>query len=206
MKLLYQTHSPFARKVLVFLHEAGVAGGVEVVHEETSPTRPNADVYAVNPLGKVPVLVREQGAPLFDSTVICEYADTLAAAPGRLIPREGEARWRVLRLDALAKGLCEAGIAVRWETQRRPEPLRYPALRDGMTAKLIAGYDVLEREWTEDAPVDLGSIAVATALSWIEFRRLPSFREGHPRLARWLDAFATRPSMQATPLAGETHD
>ncbi|MCM5677927.1 glutathione S-transferase [Schlegelella sp. S2-27] len=207
MKLLYQTHSPFARKVLVFLHEAGLAARVQVVHHETSPTRANPEVYAVNPLGKVPVLVRPEAPALFDSTVICEYADTLADEPGRLVPTAGEARWRVLRLDALAKGLCEAGIAVRWETERRPEPLRYAALRDGMAAKLVAGYDVLESEWQPQAPpVDLGSIAVATALSWIEFRGLPSFRTGRPHLTRWFDAFTQRASMRATPLSGQTHD
>lgn len=206
MKLLYQTHSPFARKALVFIHEAGLAGDVEVVHHETSPTRPNPEVRAVNPLGKVPVLVRRGAEPLFDSTVICEYVDSISATPGRLLAHGGEARWRALRLDALAKGLCEAGIAVRWETERRPEPLRYPALRDGMVAKLVAGYDMLEREWPDDVPLDLGSIAVATALSWIEFRGLPAFRPGRPRLSRWFDMFGARASMLATPLAGETHD
>lgn len=207
MKLLYQTHSPFARKVLVFLHEAGLAERVQVVHHETSPTRANPEVYAVNPLGKVPVLVRPEAPALFDSTVICEYADTLAAEPGCLIPAAGEARWQALRLDALAKGLCEAGIAVRWETERRPEPLRYAALCDGMVAKLVAGYDVLESEWQpQPPPVDLGSIAVATALSWIEFRGLPSFRTGRPHLTRWFDAFTERASMRATPLSGQTHD
>lgn len=206
MKLLYQTHSPFARKALVFLHEAGLAARVEVAHHETSPTRPNVEVRAVNPLGKVPVLVRDGAEPLFDSTVICEYADSISDSPGRLLAPHGEARWRALRLDALAKGLCEAGIAVRWETERRPEHLRYPALRDGMAAKLVAGYDVLEQAWSDDVPVDLGSIAIATALSWIEFRGLPDFRAGRPRLSRWFDAFSERASMRATPLSGQTHD
>ena len=58
MKLLYQTHSPYARKVLVFAYEAGIADDIEVVHEETSPLVRNAEVYAANPLGKVPVLLR----------------------------------------------------------------------------------------------------------------------------------------------------
>ena len=58
MKLLYQTHSPYARKALVFAHEAGLARQIEVVHHETSPTRRNEQVFAENPLGKVPVLLR----------------------------------------------------------------------------------------------------------------------------------------------------
>ncbi len=109
-------------------------------------------------------------------------------------------------MQAVAQGLADAGIAVRWETVRRPESLRYPALRDGHTEKLIAAYDWLERELDVDAPVHVGHVAVATALSWIEFRELTDFRERRPRLTAWFDAFDARPSMRATPLSGETHD
>lgn len=205
MQLLYQTHSPYARKALVFAHEAGLAERIEVVHHETSPTLRNEAVYAQNPLGKVPVLIRPGLPALFDSDLICACLDTLHdRAP--LIPREGEARWRALRLQAVAQGLADAGIKVRWETERRPEALRYDALREGYTRKLIESYDWLEREGDFDAPLHVGHIAVATALSWLEFRELPGFRDGRPRLGAWLDAFERRASMRATPLSGQTHD
>jgi glutathione S-transferase len=205
MKLLYQTHSPYARKALVFAHEAGLAERIQVVHHETSPTSRNEAVFAENPLGKVPVLVRPGMAPVFDSDVICAYLDTLHAGR-RLIPPEGEARWQALRIQAVAQGLADAGIAIRWETVRRPAELRYPPLRDGYTAKLIASYDWLERELDVASPIHVGHIALATALSWLEFRDLPTFREQRPRLATWFDGFEARPSMRATPLSGETHD
>lgn len=205
MKLLYQTHSPFARKALVFAHEAGLADRIEVIHQETSPTRRNEEVFAQNPLGKVPVLLRKGYAPIFDSDVICAYLDTLHHGQ-ELIPKKGEKRWKVLQVQAIAQGIADAGIAVRWETVRRPEALRYAPLRDGYVEKLIASYDWLERELDVDAPVNVGHIAVATAISWLEFRELPSFRKNRPRLSAWLDAFETRASMRTTPLTGETHD
>jgi len=205
MQLLYQTHSPYARKALVFAHEAGLAGRIEVVHHETSPTLRNEAVYAQNPLGKVPVLIRAGEPAIFDSDIICAYLDTLN--DGRpLFPTQGEARWHALRLQAIAQGLADAGIKVRWETVRRPEALRYPALRDGYTEKLIESYDWLEQQLDVDAPVHVGHIAVATALSWLEFRELPDFRAGRPRLVAWFDAFERRASMRATPLSGDTHD
>ncbi|MEI2431519.1 MULTISPECIES: glutathione S-transferase [Lysobacter] len=205
MRLLYQTHSPFARKALVFALEAGLGERIEVVHHETSPTLRNEAVYAQNPLGKVPVLLRPGLAPIFDSDVICAYLDTLhAGAP--LIPADGEARWHALRLQAVAQGLADAGIKVRWETVRRPEALRYEVLREGYTQKLVESYDWLERELDIDSPLHVGHIAVATALSWLEFRELPGFRIGRPRLAAWQDAFERRASMRATPLSGQTHD
>ncbi len=205
MKLLYQTHSPYARKALVFAHEAGIAERIEVVHHETSPTRRNEHVFAENPLGKVPVLVRPGRPSIFDSNVICAYLDTLHDGR-RLIPPEGEARWRALRVQAVAQGLADAGIAVRWETVRRPEELRYPPLRDGYTQKLIASYDWVERELDIASPIHVGHIALATTLSWLEFRELPTFREKRPRLVAWFDEFEARPSMRATPLSGQTLD
>lgn len=205
MRLLYQTHSPYARKVLVFAHEAGLADRIEVIHYETSPTRRNETVYAENPLGKVPVLLRPGATPLFDSVVICDYLDTLHGGV-RLVPREGEPRWSALRLQALAQGLADAGIALRWETVRRPEPLRHAPLRDGFTEKLLAGYDWLERELDADAPLHVGHVALATTLDWLVFRELPDFRPGRPRLTRWFEDFQQRRSMRATPLSGDTHD
>lgn len=205
MKLLYQTHSPYARKALVFAHEAGIADRIEVVHHETSPTLRNEEVYAANPLGKVPVLLRPGLPALFDSDVICAYLDTLHEGP-RLIPDQGEARWQALRVQSIAQGLGDAGIKVRWETVRRPQALRYPALREGYTGKLVASYDWLESELDTDGPIHVGHIALATVLGWLEFRALPDFRAGRPRLSGWFDAFQARPSMRATPLSGETHD
>jgi glutathione S-transferase len=205
MKLFYQTHSPYARKSLVFAYEVGLAERIEVVHHETSPTRRNEQVFAENPLGKVPVLVRPGLASIFDSDVICAYFDTLHSGR-RLIPPEGEDRWRALRVQAVAQGLADAGGAIRWETVRRPKELQYAPLRDGYVQKLIASYDWLERELDVASPIHVGHIALATALSWLEFRDLPTFRVNRPRLSAWFDEFEARPSMRATPLSGETHD
>ena len=205
MKLLYQTHSPFARKTLVFAHEVGLADRIEVIHQETSPTRRNEAVFAENPLGKVPALIRPGLPTVFDSDVICAYLDSLHDGQ-KLIPDSGENRWRALRDQALAQGLAEIGIALRWETVRRPEGLRYAPLRDGYIEKLISAYDWLERELDVDAPIHVGHIALATCLSWLEFRDFPDFRGKCPKLSAWLDEFQNRPSMRATPLSGQTHD
>jgi len=162
-------------------------------------------VFAENPLGKVPVLIRFGLPPIFDSDVICAYLDTLHAGR-KLIPAEGEVRWHALRLQAAAQGMADAGIQLRWETVRRPEALRYPPLRDGYVQKLVASYDWLERELDLAPAVHVGHVALATCLDWLEFRELPGFRERRPRLAAWFDDFKQRPSMRATPLSGETRD
>jgi glutathione S-transferase len=205
MKLYYQTHSPYARKVLIFAHEAGIASQLEVIHHETSPMKRNAEVYARNPLGKVPVLLLPGHLPLFDSFVICEYLDTLHC-DRRLIPPHGERRWRALRVQAMAQDMADIGISVRWEDLRRPAELRYSALSDGLSQKLVECYDWLERELHVDADVDIAHIALASTLSWIEFRGLIGFRVQRPRLTAWFDKFCQRPSMKATVLSGKTQD
>jgi glutathione S-transferase len=205
MKLLSQTHSPYARKVLVMAHETGIIDRLEIVHHETSPTRRNDAVFAANPLGKVPALIGEDGLALFDSIVICDYLDVLQGGR-RMIPAQGRERFLTLRLQALAQGVLEAGIAVRWDVDRRPSALRWKEFADGQTEKLVAAYDFVEREVELEGPIDLGQIALATALSWIEFRDLPSFKERRPRLMRWYDGFRERPSMRATEYSGATQD
>ncbi|HWX67695.1 MAG TPA: glutathione S-transferase family protein [Rhodanobacter sp.] len=205
MKLLYQTHSPYARKVLVAAHELGLAGLVEVIHHETSPTRRNAEVFALNPLGKVPVLLCDDGVVLFDSNVICDYLDNLHGRP-TLIPADPKRRYRALQWQALAQGMADAGIAVRWEVERRPESLRWPTMRDGQLQKVIAACDFLEQEMVANDAIDIGAIALATTLSWIEFRDVYAFRTGRPRLSSWYDGFCARPSMRATTLSGDTND
>jgi glutathione S-transferase len=204
MQLLYQAHSPYARKVLVFAHEAGLLPQLDIVHHETSPTRRNEAVYRLNPLGKVPVLICEDGTALFDSVVICDYLDGLQGGE-KLVPTQGAARWEALRLQALAQGICDAGILLRWETERRPEAFRYAPLAEGQAQKLLDAYAFIERSIALEDRMTIGQVALATALDWIVFRGLPGFAD-HPRLTAWYRGFIERPSMRATEYSGQTQD
>ena len=114
LTLLYQTHSPFARKALVFAYEAGLADQITVVHHETSPVVRNETVFAQNPLGKVPVLLRDGKPPIFDSDVICAYLDGLHDGPP-LTPRHGEERWRALQVQAISKKINQHFIGMHFQ-------------------------------------------------------------------------------------------
>ena len=203
MKLLYQTHSPYARKALVFVHEAGLADRIEVIHHETSPTLRNHEVFALNPLGKVPVLITDEGEAIFDSRVICQYLDALHDGPPLMAPAN---RIAALRWEAMADGLSEAGILARWETVRRPPDLRHPAFAQGQLAKVAEGCAYLEARFFPAERPGLAEIAIAAALSWLAFREVHDLRAACPRLWAWCEAFETRPAMRATALAGVTVD
>lgn len=205
MKLLYQTHSPFARKVLIFAYEIGLVDQIEIIHHETSPTNRNEDVFALNPLGKVPVLVSNERQVIFDSRVICSYLDQLHSKP-KLIPVDSEESIAALRLEALSDGLSEAGILARWEDVRRPEHLRHKPFLKGQLTKILEGYNFIETQVELSNRITIGEIALASTLSWLEFRDVLSFRGTHPNITAWYDKFSERASMKLTSLVGETHD
>jgi len=199
MKLYSTPTSPFVRKVLVVAHETGLASRIETHVLRPVPTKADAELSRVNPLNKIPALVLDDGAALYDSAVICEYLDGLHG--GRpLIPRDGTARFRTLRLQALSDGVIEAGIQVFYERQSRPAELHWEPWLAGQTEKVRQGLDALEAEAPSfAADVDLGQISAAVAIGWLELRDVVGdVRRGHPRLTAWYEAFAARPSMVAT--------
>jgi glutathione S-transferase len=194
--LLSSPASPYARKVRVVAAEKGVPITIENV--TVSPVARNDSVGAKNPLAKVPSLVLEDGTTLFDSAVICGWLDAQKPTP-RLIP-EGDARWAVLTLEALGDGLLDACLLHRYEHILRPETLRWPAWIDGQWAKVQATLDALEgRAPGFGERVDVGTIGVACALGYLDFRFADTpWRAGRPGLAGWFEAFSARPSMTAT--------
>ena len=195
MKLRYGPPSPYSRKVRVTAHELGVTLGLEPVNAMAWDT----ELGAANPVNRVPALVRDDGTALFDSPVICEYLD--ARFGPRLLPAAGEARWQVLRAQALGDGLMDAAVPRRQETLRPPErqsPERLRLYRRSIDQVL----DRLEQEADSLAGLDLGTISIACALTYLDFR-FPDdgWSEQRPALRKWLDSFAARESMQATEYA-----
>ncbi len=199
MRLYHSHRSPYARKVVVVAHEAGLMAHLDLVVTSVSPVAVNSELAADNPLGKLPCLVTDEGEPLYDSRVICEYLDSRHAGH-KLFPHEGPARWLALRRQALADGICDASLLARYESVLRPQDRQWQDWIDGQDRKVAAALDQLERE-VESFPTlpDIGTLAVAVALGYRDFR-FPEddWRAIRPRLARWHDAFAERPSLLAT--------
>ena len=202
MMLHYSPASPYARKVLMCAVELGLRDRIEVIPVNVSPTVPNPAVAAHNPLMKVPTLERDDGTPLFDSAVICEYLDALGN--GALFPRAGEPRWRALREHALADGIMDASLLLRYETFARPEPLRWGAWIDGQCLKNAQALDYLDAQQHDPGrPVHIGDITVACALGYLDLRFADyKWREGRTNLARRFDTMAQRESFRSTRPAG----
>ena len=198
MKLAYSPASPYVRKVNVCAEELGLASRIENVPTKVVPSEPNRDYGKSAPLMKVPSLTLDNGTVLFDSVVICEYLDSLAGG-GKLFPASGDARWRALRMHALANGILDAAVLNRYETFLRPEPLRWDAWSQGQLAKVDQGVDELEHTVDELKGMHIGSIAAGCALGYLDFRYADrGWREKHPRLAAWFDEISKRESFKKT--------
>jgi glutathione S-transferase len=196
LTLHWSPKSPYVRKVMVCAHELGIVPRLNLVRSVAAMLKPNPAIMAVNPLSKIPTLVREDGSTLFDSVVICEYLDTLAG--GSLFPPEGEPRWQALRWHAFGDGLLDALIL--WRNERERE-LPLAALLDAFELKTRAALKQLddEAQALNETPSSIGHITVACALGYLDYR-FDSFgwRGIAPRLADWHAETVARASFQQT--------
>lgn len=195
MKLYGSLTSPYVRKVRVLLKEKNIACEFAVADAWAA----DSPIPAMNPLGKVPVLVRNDGSVLFDSPLIAEYLDSLKGEP--LIPASGEARWEVLRWHALAQGMLDV-VVVRLLESRRGEKMA-PEIIARQEGKIAATLKYADTQ-RKDGPylcqnrLTLADISVAIALEYTDFRYAHDWRSRHPRLAEWLKAMSARPSFLET--------
>lgn len=199
MKLHYSSHSPFVRKVRVTAAMLGISDRIEIIDTPTTPIATDPALATANPLGKIPALVTDDGETIYDSRVICEYL-ILLAGDGALLPATGPARWTALCQQALGDGLMDAAILRRYEVALRPEDKRWTDWDEAQKSKIErvldafeAGVDGLEGEPT------IGIIAAGCALGYLDLRFADEgWRQDHPKLAEWYEAWAQLPAMQAT--------
>jgi len=198
LRLLSSPASPYGRKVKIAAQLKGVLDRISVEKTDTS-VPDNQDLKRENPLAKIPVLILDDGSQLFDSHVICEYVDSLAPSPV-LFPGSGAERFNALTLGALGDGILDAALLLVYERRFRPEDKWVQSWIDRQQAKIDTAIAHLEQnppQWG-DHP-DYGHITIACALGYLDFRHGGKWREGHPKLVAWLDAFA-----KAVPAFGET--
>lgn len=181
MRLLGSPLSPYTRKVRIVLAEKKIDCDFEVV--DVNP--PENPVNALNPLGKVPTLVLDDGSTLFDSRVIVEFLDSVSPI-ARLIPDDNRERVAVRRWEALADGALDAGLLIRYESLR-PEKLRsadWAAKQSGKLERSLAvmADELADRAWCHGERYSLADIAVGSCLGWIELRK--------PGGIEWRDRYA----------------
>ncbi|MCV9935706.1 glutathione S-transferase [Boseaceae bacterium BT-24-1] len=191
--------SPFGRKIKIAIAELGLEDRIEIVPADTND--PSESLRRQNPLGKVPTLVFEDGTTLFDSRVIAEYLDHLAGG-GRLF-QAGEARFAQLRLQAVADGICDAGLLQVYELRLRAAEMRNAAWVENQAGKVARALASLEAAPPVYDRPRIGEIALACALGYLDLRFEGTWRASHSALVAWLDTFADKvPAFEATRFKG----
>ncbi len=200
MKLITSLTSPFGRKARIALQEKRLECPLEI----DIPWNAETHVPDFNPLGKIPVLVMDDGSSLFDSRVIVEYLDNLSPV-GRLLPVTNRDLIQVKRWEALADGISDAAATIFLE-RKRPQEQQSSEWIERQQLKIDRGLKVLSEEladnsWFLNDVYSLADIAVGCTLGYLNLR-FPeiAWQNNYPNLAQLYEKLMQRPAFaESTP-------
>jgi glutathione S-transferase len=198
MKLIIAKPSPYARKVRIVLQERNIPYD-EIIDV---PWHPETVASEHNPLGKIPILLLDDGSIIYESSVIAEYLETLEREP-KLIPADPALRVAVKQIEALADGVCDAIVLTVLEQSRSPgmQSADWLARQRAKIEGGVADFDrrLGNRTWLVADEYSLADIAIACTLAYLDLR-LPGFnwREPYPRLVKFSERLEKRPAFQAS--------
>jgi glutathione S-transferase len=197
VKLYITSTSPFARLARIVVIEKGLADKIEIIEAKTRT--PGSPFYELNPSGRVPFLVREDGPPVEDSQLIAAYLDSLDGHP-ILTPPLSQDAWAYGRLETYARSMTD-GLSVWVREMRRPESERSPTVIAHEAARADRLANFWEREISHplmQGPLNLAQLYLLAGLDQIAYWKLGDFTEGRPKLAAWRARLHRRPSVKAT--------
>ena len=197
MKLYITPGSPYARIARIVILEKGLESRVEIIVAQTRFS--GSPYYSINPSGRVPYLIRDDGVGLEESAVICAYLDHLDGNPAFDLPA-GEQAWEARRLEGLARSMVD-GLAVWSREIARPQDERSPKVLQHERDRSKRMADLWETEIDHPlmrGALNLAQITLACGLG-LETRNPDlRWRPSHPRLCNWFDHVAARPSFATT--------
>jgi glutathione S-transferase len=202
MKLYITPGSPYARITRIVVLEKGLESRVEVIVAQTRTA--NSPYYGINPSGRVPYLVCDEGVGLEESAVICAWLDHCHGEPVFDRPA-GDMGWEAQRLEALARSMMD-GLSVWGREIVRPAGERSPTVIRHEADRASRMTDLWEAEVGHPlmcGALNLTQITLGCALGLEARNPELRWRPGHSKLSDWFDQIAARPSFIATaPPAG----
>lgn len=183
-RLLYASASPYSSKVRMAAAYAGIAIELAPVKTEEKP----AVLMDANPLGKIPVLVLDDGRSIHDSRAITQYLNRLSK--NALFPRNPEKRLEAEVLESMADGICDCALSMVYERRMRPEEMVYQPWLDRQWAKITAALDQLNANPPKlPSKITAGQIALRACLGYLALRFAGKWEKGRARLTRWMARF-----------------
>jgi glutathione S-transferase len=172
MELIGMLDSPYVRRVAVSLQFLDIP----FEHRSISVFRQFEEFRAINPVVKAPTLICDDGTVLMDSTLILDYAQTMASPDRSLMPRTVLERKAALRIIGLALVACEKAVQIIYERNLRPAEKQHEPWVERVTGQLLEAYGALESELRRK-PLSLQRVdqaGVTTAVIWHFTQRMLS--------------------------------
>ena len=183
-KILISPTSPYSAKVRMAARYAGFAFESVAIDTTAEP----AQLLSSNPLGKIPVLITDDGEAVFDSRAITQYVNR--ETRNALFPRNAAKRLEAERLEALADGICDCLLAHVYERRSRPEEKVHQEWLDKQWAKAIRALDTLNANPPKlPKKITAGQIALRACLGYVALRFPGKWERGRAKLVRWAKRF-----------------
>jgi glutathione S-transferase len=141
MILVGRYRSPFTRRVAVTLHLTGIPFERRII---TAWDALDA-VTVINPAGRVPALILDDGEAIAESSFIIDYLDHLAGPDRALTPPAGPERFRVQQLVALAMGAMDKIAMVVYEVRERPPETRHQPWLERNQQQVMSAFSALDQ-------------------------------------------------------------
>lgn len=199
---LYQTYlSPFPTRVRLLLYAKGLE--VEIIEPPGfhGDATPKGEYLHVNPIGRVPALVLDDGRALPESEVICEYLEDAYPEPS-LRPDDPWERARVRLLSRISDIYVVMAMLPLFNLVEHPPGQWDQALIRRQLRETRAGLEFLEG-YIGEAGYAVGSALtqadgalipiIVLAAEWLPIFRGPDALAGLPRLQAWWRAIPNDP-------------
>lgn len=202
MQLIGMLDSPYVRRVAVGLQLMGVP----FEHQSISVFRTFDQFSKINPVVKAPTLVCDDGTVLMDSSIILQYAESLASKKRSLLPSDPQALLHSLRVTSVALAAVDKSVSIIYEHMVRPADKVCESWLSRVTGQFLIALDELEAE-LQRAPLaaEHGSIAqegVTVGVVWHFIQQmLPEIAVAsrYPALEAYLAKTEALPEFQAAP-------
>lgn len=207
MKLVGMLDSPYVRRVAISLQLLGL----RFEHQSLSVFRTFSEFQRINPVVKAPTFVADDGTVLIDSTLILEYAESIAR-PRTLMPSAPPSLLSALRITGLALAAADKSVQLLYERDLRPPEKRHEAWVERVTGQILAAYTELEAELAR-APLsmddsDINQAGISTAVAW-NFTQMTVpdavFPAQFPRLVALSEHAESLPAFRAAPHGASTY-
>jgi len=186
MILVGRNLSPFVRRSAIVLKTLGL----DFESKGLSTADDNDEILKINPVGRVPSLILDDGETVVDSQAIIDHALEVGDPDNQLLAQSGAERRAVLRISAIAQGAMEKAVASSYERNRRPKEKVYKGWVekvDAQTASALASLEEMAKaggDWIHGDHMTLADINAAVAYDFVSIAEPYLVKDGaFPALA-----------------------